>query len=146
MDAKSVRNMQSIIAVTNKHTANLHHVGSLYILRISVVITVNFTARRCQLRSAPVYFQQPSVLCQVLKLAMVRKLGLFFQSLKVKCQNSINKSSSTCSHIHQQMHTIPLQILRNIKKNCYMFRRRYAIYRESQIQKKFKHQHINIEH
>ena len=27
-----------------------------------------------------------------------------------------------------------------------MFRRRYAIYRESQIQKKFKHQHINIEH
>ena len=32
MDAKSVRNMQSIIAVTNKHTAKLHHVGSLYIL------------------------------------------------------------------------------------------------------------------
>jgi hypothetical protein len=32
MDANSVRNMQSIIAVTNKHTAKLHHVGSLYIL------------------------------------------------------------------------------------------------------------------
>ena len=32
MDAKSVQNMQSIIAVTNKHTAKLHHVGSLYIL------------------------------------------------------------------------------------------------------------------
>jgi len=32
MDAKSVRNMQSIIAVTNEHTAKLHHVGSLYIL------------------------------------------------------------------------------------------------------------------
>ena len=32
MDAKSVRNMYSIIAVTNKHTAKLHHVGSLYIL------------------------------------------------------------------------------------------------------------------
>ena len=32
MDAKSVRNMKSIIAVTNKHTAKLHHVGSLYIL------------------------------------------------------------------------------------------------------------------
>ena len=32
MDAKSVGNMQSIIAVTNKHTAKLHHVGSLYIL------------------------------------------------------------------------------------------------------------------
>jgi hypothetical protein len=32
MDAESVRNMQSIIAVTNKHTAKLHHVGSLYIL------------------------------------------------------------------------------------------------------------------
>jgi hypothetical protein len=32
MDANSVRNMQSVIAVTNKHTANLHHVGSLYIL------------------------------------------------------------------------------------------------------------------
>ena len=31
MDAKSVRNMYSIIAVTNKHTANLHHVGYLYI-------------------------------------------------------------------------------------------------------------------
>jgi hypothetical protein len=32
MDANSVRNMYSIIAVTNKHTAKLHHVGSLYIL------------------------------------------------------------------------------------------------------------------
>ena len=32
MDAKSVRNMLSIIAVTNKHTAKLHHVGFLYIL------------------------------------------------------------------------------------------------------------------
>ena len=32
MDAKSVRNMYSNIAVTNKHTAKLHHVGSLYIL------------------------------------------------------------------------------------------------------------------
>ena len=32
MDARSVRNMYSIIAVTNKHTAKLHHVGSLYIL------------------------------------------------------------------------------------------------------------------
>jgi hypothetical protein len=32
MDANSVRNMCSIIAVTNKHTAKLHHVGSLYIL------------------------------------------------------------------------------------------------------------------
>ena len=31
-DAKSVRNVQSNIAVTNKHTAKLHHVGSLYIL------------------------------------------------------------------------------------------------------------------
>ena len=30
--ANSVRNMQSIIAATNKHTAKLHHVGSLYIL------------------------------------------------------------------------------------------------------------------
>jgi len=29
MDAKSVRNMYSIVAVTNKHTAKLHHVGSL---------------------------------------------------------------------------------------------------------------------
>ena len=32
MEAKSVRNMYSIIAVTNKHTAKLHHIGSLYIL------------------------------------------------------------------------------------------------------------------
>ena len=32
MEAKSVRNMQSIIAVTNKHTAKLHHVGSICIL------------------------------------------------------------------------------------------------------------------
>ena len=32
MEAKSVRNMYSNIAVTNKHTAKLHHVGSLYIL------------------------------------------------------------------------------------------------------------------
>ena len=32
MDAKSVRNIESIITVTNKHTAKLHHVGSLYIL------------------------------------------------------------------------------------------------------------------
>ena len=31
MDAKSVRNMWSIISVTNKHTAKLHHVVSLYI-------------------------------------------------------------------------------------------------------------------
>jgi len=32
MDAKSARNMKSIIAVTDKHTAKLHHVGPLYIL------------------------------------------------------------------------------------------------------------------
>ena len=32
MDAKSVRNMYSIIAVINKHIAKLHHVGFLYIL------------------------------------------------------------------------------------------------------------------
>jgi len=32
MEAKSVRNMYSNIAVTNKHTAKLHHVGYLYIL------------------------------------------------------------------------------------------------------------------
>ena len=32
MDAKSVRNMKSITAVTKKHTAKLHHGGSLYIL------------------------------------------------------------------------------------------------------------------
>ena len=32
MEAKSVRNMYNIIAVTNKHTAKLHYVGSLYIL------------------------------------------------------------------------------------------------------------------
>ena len=36
MDAKSVRNMYSIIAVTNKHTAKLHHVGSLYISQQSL--------------------------------------------------------------------------------------------------------------
>ena len=36
MDAKSVRNMASITAVTNKHTAKLHHVGSLYILTYDV--------------------------------------------------------------------------------------------------------------
>ena len=38
MDAKSVRNMYSIIAVTNKRTAKLHHVGSLYILYINLRI------------------------------------------------------------------------------------------------------------
>jgi hypothetical protein len=32
MDANSVRNMYSIIAVTNKHIAKFRHVGSLYIL------------------------------------------------------------------------------------------------------------------
>ena len=32
MEAKSVRNMESIITVTNKHTAKKHHVGSLYML------------------------------------------------------------------------------------------------------------------
>jgi hypothetical protein len=32
MDANNVRNMWNIIAVTNKHTAKLHHVGSSYIL------------------------------------------------------------------------------------------------------------------
>jgi hypothetical protein len=32
MEANSIRNMSSVIAVTNKHTAKLHHVGSLYIL------------------------------------------------------------------------------------------------------------------
>jgi len=32
MDAKSVRNMYGIIAITNKHTAKLHHFCSLYIL------------------------------------------------------------------------------------------------------------------
>ena len=31
MDAKRVRNMYSNIAVTNKHTAKIHHVGSFYI-------------------------------------------------------------------------------------------------------------------
>jgi len=31
-DPFCVRNMWSIIAVTHKHTAKLHHVGSLYIL------------------------------------------------------------------------------------------------------------------
>ena len=34
MEAKSVRNMYSIIAVTNKHTAKLHQVGSLFISEI----------------------------------------------------------------------------------------------------------------
>jgi hypothetical protein len=32
MDSNSVRNMYNITAVTYKHTAKLHHVGSLYIL------------------------------------------------------------------------------------------------------------------
>jgi hypothetical protein len=32
MDAQSVRNVYSNIAVTDKHTAKLHHVGSLYVL------------------------------------------------------------------------------------------------------------------
>ena len=32
MEAKSVRNMYSIIAVINEHNTKLHHVGSLYIL------------------------------------------------------------------------------------------------------------------
>ena len=40
MDAKSFRNMYSIIAVTNKHTAKLHHVGSLYILTQNYCNTV----------------------------------------------------------------------------------------------------------
>ena len=36
MEVKSVRNMYSIIAVTNKHTAKLLNVGSLYILTYDV--------------------------------------------------------------------------------------------------------------
>jgi hypothetical protein len=51
-----------------------------------------------------------------------------------------------CSHTRHQMHTVPPQSLSNIKKNCHMFRRRDAIYRESQIQKEFKNQHISIEY
>ena len=39
MEAKSVRNMYSITAVTNKHTAKLHHVGSLCILYINTIIS-----------------------------------------------------------------------------------------------------------
>jgi hypothetical protein len=35
-DAESVRNMQSNIAVTNKHTAKLHRVGSLYIENFNI--------------------------------------------------------------------------------------------------------------
>jgi len=40
MDAKSVWNVQSIIAVTNKHIAKLHHVGSLYVLNKSDLFLV----------------------------------------------------------------------------------------------------------
>jgi hypothetical protein len=42
MDANSVRNMQSVIAVTNKHTAKLHHVGSLHIFIQTVKMTTCF--------------------------------------------------------------------------------------------------------
>jgi hypothetical protein len=42
MDANSIRNMKSIIAVTNKHTAKLHQVGSLYILQLYIVDMHNF--------------------------------------------------------------------------------------------------------
>ena len=35
-EAKSVRNMYSNIAVTNKHNAKLHHVGSLYIYNLTM--------------------------------------------------------------------------------------------------------------
>ena len=47
MDAKSVRNMYSIIAVTNKHTGKLHHVGSLYILE---VIKVYFLKQKIEIK------------------------------------------------------------------------------------------------
>ena len=51
MDAKSVRNMYSIIAVTNKHTAKLHHVGSLYISEwVSWIFSSHLTN---SLRSSP---------------------------------------------------------------------------------------------
>jgi hypothetical protein len=44
MDANSVRNMYSIIAVTNKHTAKLHHVGSLYILLGKVTVSEKYNS------------------------------------------------------------------------------------------------------
>jgi len=50
MDAKSIRNMWSIIAFTNKHTAKLHHIGSLYILFSNnlnrKLITINISVKR----------------------------------------------------------------------------------------------------
>ena len=50
MDAKSVRNMQSNIAVTNKHTAKLQHVGSfIYILYMFLTKSVNY----CSLHIRP---------------------------------------------------------------------------------------------
>ena len=38
MEAKSVQNTYSNIAVTNKHTAKLHHVGSLSILYVLTLL------------------------------------------------------------------------------------------------------------
>jgi hypothetical protein len=48
MDAENVRNMYSNIAVTNKHTAKLHRVGSLYIL--------TYDARKLKHKITVLYF------------------------------------------------------------------------------------------
>ena len=39
----------SIIAVTNKHTAKLDHVGSLYIYYIYIIIIIINISRRCSI-------------------------------------------------------------------------------------------------
>jgi len=41
MDAKSVRNVWSNIAVTNKHTAKLHHIGSFYIYMNTLIDNIS---------------------------------------------------------------------------------------------------------
>ena len=48
MDAKSVRNMYNIIAVTNKHTAKLHHGGSLYILSEIYILKTLVCGKNCR--------------------------------------------------------------------------------------------------
>ena len=52
MDARSFRNMYSNIAVTNKHTAKLHHVGSFYIYDTLLVVGKFMTAETCECRNS----------------------------------------------------------------------------------------------
>ena len=70
MDPKSARNMYSNIALTNKHTAKLHLVGSFYVSPDIFASTnkIHREVGRAKDLSAPLYIEGfKQILCFVLK-------------------------------------------------------------------------------